>query len=288
MATQRPDAGLRHPLLQPGAGDEAGRDRPTRSPPATTRSRRRRRRSPSSAARTPSTVEDRAGFIVNALLFPYLNNAMRMWENGTASMEAIDTAMRAAAGSRWDRSRCSTSSASTPRSRSSTRSTTSSATPTTPPMPTLRRKVAAGQLGRKSGHGFFDVRVTRSPRRRAGARACQDGAVSERASARSLDRLPPAPSSPRSSRHRAAGRCRPTARSTTATSSPSAPTSNRARCSPPTAPGCSRCRSIGDGSPGSRRTRGASSRSTGCTSSRSLRRSVPRFERRDGHRVPMR
>jgi 3-hydroxybutyryl-CoA dehydrogenase len=30
-------------------------------------------------------VKDRAGFIVNALLFPYLNNAVRMLENGTAS-----------------------------------------------------------------------------------------------------------------------------------------------------------------------------------------------------------
>ena len=39
-------------------------------------------------------VNDRAGFIVNALLFPYLNNAVRMWEQGTASKEAIDTAMK--------------------------------------------------------------------------------------------------------------------------------------------------------------------------------------------------
>ncbi|MFM8016966.1 MAG: 3-hydroxyacyl-CoA dehydrogenase family protein [Actinomycetota bacterium] len=39
-------------------------------------------------------VLDRAGFIVNALLFPYLNNAIRMLEDGTASMEDIDTAMK--------------------------------------------------------------------------------------------------------------------------------------------------------------------------------------------------
>ena len=39
-------------------------------------------------------VQDRAGFIVNALLFPYLNNAIRMWEQGTASMDDIDTAMQ--------------------------------------------------------------------------------------------------------------------------------------------------------------------------------------------------
>jgi len=39
-------------------------------------------------------VLDRAGFIVNALLFPYLNNAIRMLEEGTASMQDIDTAMK--------------------------------------------------------------------------------------------------------------------------------------------------------------------------------------------------
>ena len=38
-------------------------------------------------------VVDRAGFVVNALLFPYLNNAVRMYEHGTASIDDIDTAM---------------------------------------------------------------------------------------------------------------------------------------------------------------------------------------------------
>ncbi|MEY4247254.1 MAG: hypothetical protein RIS69_801 [Actinomycetota bacterium] len=42
----------------------------------------------------PVQVKDRAGFIVNALLFPYLNNAIRMLEQGTANMEDIDTAMK--------------------------------------------------------------------------------------------------------------------------------------------------------------------------------------------------
>ena len=39
-------------------------------------------------------VQDHAGFIVNALLFPYLNNAVRMFERGTASIESIDVAMK--------------------------------------------------------------------------------------------------------------------------------------------------------------------------------------------------
>ena len=42
----------------------------------------------------PVQVLDRAGFIVNALLFPYLNNAVKLLEAGTANMEDIDTAMK--------------------------------------------------------------------------------------------------------------------------------------------------------------------------------------------------
>jgi 3-hydroxybutyryl-CoA dehydrogenase len=45
-------------------------------------------------AKDPVQVVDRAGFIVNALLFPYLNNAVHMFEAKTASMEDIDTAMK--------------------------------------------------------------------------------------------------------------------------------------------------------------------------------------------------
>jgi 3-hydroxybutyryl-CoA dehydrogenase len=37
---------------------------------------------------------DRAGFIVNALLFPYINDAVKMLESGYATAEDIDTAMK--------------------------------------------------------------------------------------------------------------------------------------------------------------------------------------------------
>lgn len=47
-----------------------------------------------SCGKDPVQVLDRAGFIVNALLFPYLNNAIRMYEMGTASIEDIDVAMK--------------------------------------------------------------------------------------------------------------------------------------------------------------------------------------------------
>ncbi|MBI4729493.1 MAG: 3-hydroxyacyl-CoA dehydrogenase family protein [Acidobacteria bacterium] len=41
---------------------------------------------------------DRAGFIVNALLFPYINDAIRMLEAGYATAEDIDTAMKLGCG----------------------------------------------------------------------------------------------------------------------------------------------------------------------------------------------
>ncbi len=41
---------------------------------------------------------DRAGFIVNALLFPYLNDATRMLEDGYATATEIDTAMKLGCG----------------------------------------------------------------------------------------------------------------------------------------------------------------------------------------------
>lgn len=44
------------------------------------------------------TCSDRAGFIVNALLFPYLNDAVKMLEANYASADDIDTAMKTGCG----------------------------------------------------------------------------------------------------------------------------------------------------------------------------------------------
>jgi 3-hydroxybutyryl-CoA dehydrogenase len=46
----------------------------------------------------PVTCGDRAGFIVNALLFPYLNDAVKMLEAHYASADDIDTAMKIGCG----------------------------------------------------------------------------------------------------------------------------------------------------------------------------------------------
>ena len=99
---------------------------------------------------------DRAGFIVNTLLVPYLNSAVRMLDEGFASREDIDTAIRLGlahpmgpltlmdligldtclhiADVLYEEFR----------------------DPAFAPPPLLKRMVTAGRLGRKSGSGFYE------------------------------------------------------------------------------------------------------------------------------------
>ena len=51
-----------------------------------------------SLGKTPVLAKDTAGFIVNFLLIPYLLAAVRMLENGMASRDDIDTAMKLGCG----------------------------------------------------------------------------------------------------------------------------------------------------------------------------------------------
>jgi 3-hydroxybutyryl-CoA dehydrogenase len=100
-------------------------------------------------------VKDRAGFIVNALLFPYLNNAVRMLESGTANRDDIDTAMKGGCNfpmgplALLDLVGLDTSLSILDALYDEFRD------PNYAAMPLLRRMVAAGQLGRKSGSGFY-------------------------------------------------------------------------------------------------------------------------------------
>ena len=100
-------------------------------------------------------MADRAGFVVNALLFPYLNNAVRMLEHGTASMEDIDAAMRGGCNfpmgpfALLDLVGLDTSLSILDALYAEFRD------PNYAAVPTLRRMVAAGHLGRKTGQGFY-------------------------------------------------------------------------------------------------------------------------------------
>ena len=104
----------------------------------------------------PVQVEDRAGFVVNALLFPYLNNAVRMLEMGTASMDDIDTAMMGGCNfpmgpfALLDLVGLDTSVSILDALYEEFRD------PNYAPATTMRRMVAAGHLGRKTRQGFRD------------------------------------------------------------------------------------------------------------------------------------
>ncbi|MEV4370377.1 3-hydroxybutyryl-CoA dehydrogenase [Nonomuraea sp. NPDC049637] len=50
------------------------------------------------AGLVPVSCKDRAGFVADALLFPYLNDAVRMYDAGYASIADIDAAMRLGCG----------------------------------------------------------------------------------------------------------------------------------------------------------------------------------------------
>jgi 3-hydroxybutyryl-CoA dehydrogenase len=106
--------------------------------------------------KSPVVVEDRAGFIVNGLLFPYLNNAVRMLENRTASRDDIDAAMKGGCNfpmgplALLDLVGLDTSLAILDALYTEFRD------PNYAAVPLLRRMVAAGHVGRKSGRGFYD------------------------------------------------------------------------------------------------------------------------------------
>ncbi len=105
--------------------------------------------------KTPIECADRPGFVVNRILIPALNDAVRALDEGVASAEAIDAGMRLGTGwpmgplalidligvdvhvhaaeALWEAFR----------------------EPRYAPPPRLLRMVDAGNLGRKTGRGFF-------------------------------------------------------------------------------------------------------------------------------------
>jgi len=109
-----------------------------------------------SLGKTPIKTSDRTGFIVNRLLVPYLLDAIRALEEGVGTVEDIDNGMRLGCGypmgpftlldfvgldttlyianimfEEFKEKRFA-------------------------PPPLLKKMVAAGRLGRKSGRGFYD------------------------------------------------------------------------------------------------------------------------------------
>lgn len=101
-------------------------------------------------------AKDKTGFIVNRLLVPYLLDAIRAYEEGVGSIEEIDTAMKAGANHPMgplalsDFVGLDTLAAIGDVMFDEYRERRFAAPPT------LRKMVAAGWYGRKSGKGFYD------------------------------------------------------------------------------------------------------------------------------------
>lgn len=101
-------------------------------------------------------AKDEAGFIVNRLLIPYLNDAIRLYERGFATREDIDTAIHLGLAHPMGPLALA--------DLIGLDTTLSIAEvllaefhePRYAPPSILRRMVAAGDLGRKTGRGFYD------------------------------------------------------------------------------------------------------------------------------------
>ena len=108
--------------------------------------------------KTPVQVSDRAGFIVNALLVPYLNQAVRLLETAQATREDIDKAATAGLGlpmgplTLLDLIGLDTSLAVLEVLQAEFGGTRYA------PAPLLRKLCDARLFGRKSGRGFYDYR----------------------------------------------------------------------------------------------------------------------------------
>jgi 3-hydroxybutyryl-CoA dehydrogenase len=114
--------------------------------------------------KVPVACRDRAGFIANLLLFPYLNRAVRMFDEGFAAREDIDAAMQLGCGhpmgplalldligldssyeiceALWRQFRDDQDA----------------------PAPLLKQYLVAGYLGRKTGRGFYRYEAPESSR----------------------------------------------------------------------------------------------------------------------------
>lgn len=103
----------------------------------------------------PITAPDRAGFVVNALLVPFILAAIRMLESGVATAEDIDEGLvRGAAHPQGPLALADLIGLDTMVSVAESLYEEFKE-PTYAPPPLLRRMVEAGLLGRKSGRGFY-------------------------------------------------------------------------------------------------------------------------------------
>ncbi|MEU4521429.1 3-hydroxybutyryl-CoA dehydrogenase [Amycolatopsis sp. NPDC024027] len=113
--------------------------------------------------KVPVVIGDRAGFIANALLFGYLNHAVRMYEQRYATREDLDAAMRFGCGypmgplALLDLIGLDTANEILDTMYHQSRNRLHA------PAPLLKQMITAGLLGRKTGRGFYTYDAPDSP-----------------------------------------------------------------------------------------------------------------------------
>ena len=128
------------------------------------------------AGKKAVVVGDRAGFVANALLYGYLNNAVGMLEATYASRDDIDAAMRFGCGhpmgplALLDLIGLDSAYAILNALYNQTRDHLHA------PSPLIKQLVTAGRLGRKTGHGFYRYAEPGSPTVVADPAAAEAGA----------------------------------------------------------------------------------------------------------------
>jgi 3-hydroxybutyryl-CoA dehydrogenase len=106
--------------------------------------------------KTVVVAKDHAGFIVNRLVIPYLCAAIRLYDEGFASREDIDTAMTLGMNHPMGPLKLADFIGLDTVLQIADVLYGEFRDPTYAPPPRLQRMVSAGQLGRKSGRGFYD------------------------------------------------------------------------------------------------------------------------------------
>jgi 3-hydroxybutyryl-CoA dehydrogenase len=106
--------------------------------------------------KTPIVAKDTAGFVVNFLLIPYMLSAVRMYENGLATKEDIDTGMKLGCGSPMGPFQLLDYVGLDTTLYAAEAIYKEYPDPAYAPPTLLRRMVQAGRMGMKSGKGFFE------------------------------------------------------------------------------------------------------------------------------------
>ncbi len=108
------------------------------------------------AGQTPVKTQDKPGFILNALLVPFNNDVIRAVEAGVASPADIDKAIKVGLGYKMGPLELLDLIGLDTQMRLCEAFYPITLDPRASAPPLLRRMVAAGRLGRKTGRGFFE------------------------------------------------------------------------------------------------------------------------------------